>query len=142
MFAYHGHYLLLDLATGRRERVALPEEEARAYLGGAGLAVRWLYRHAPAGVEPFGAENPLVLASCPLVDTGLTTTSKVCFAARSPQTRLLGESLLSSHFAVTFKRTGWDGLVLTGACAELSALVLDEEGEHVGIARRLVPPEH
>ena len=68
-----------------------------------------------------------MLASCPLVDTGITTTSKACFAARSPQTGLVGESLISSHFTVAFKRTGWDGLVLTGACDQLSALVLDEE---------------
>src|SRR5438093_8443010 len=112
MFGYHGQYLLLDLTTGNWERVPLPEAEARAFLGGAGLAVRWLYRHAPAGVEPFGPANPLVLASCPLVDSGITTTSKACFAARSPQTGLVGESLISSHFTIHFKRTGWDGLVL------------------------------
>jgi aldehyde:ferredoxin oxidoreductase len=131
--AYHGRYLLLDLSTGERNSLPLTGEEARAFLGGAGLAVRWLYRHAPAGVEPFAPENPLVLASCPLVDTGLTTTSKACFAARSPQTGLLGESLISSHFTIAFKRTGWDGLVLTGACEELSALVLEEE------CARLIP---
>src|SRR5438309_11514681 len=108
MNAYHGHYLWFDLATGERQALPLTAAEARAYLGGAGLAVRWLYRHAPAGVEPFAPPNPLVLASCPLVDTGVTTTSKACFAARSPQTGLLGESLISSHFTVAFKRTGWD----------------------------------
>jgi aldehyde:ferredoxin oxidoreductase len=127
MHGYHGRYLLLDLATGGRETLPLPEAEARAYLGGAGLATRWLYRHAPAGVEPFAPENPLVLASCPLVDTGITTTAKAAFAARSPQTRLLGESLISSHFAITLKRSGWDGLVITGACDHLSVLIVDEE---------------
>src|SRR5205085_11389349 len=84
-------------------------------------------RHGPAGVDPFAAENPLVLAGCPLVDTGITTTSKACFAARSPQTGFVGESLISSHFAVALKRAGWDGLVVTGACDELSVLVVDEE---------------
>src|SRR5262245_26818454 len=127
MFAYHGRYLLLDLGSGERQAMPLSEAEARAYLGGAGLATRWLYRHAPAGVDPFGPENPLVLAACPFVDTGLTTTAKACFAARSPQTGLLGESLISSHFAIALKRTGWDCLVLTGACSELSALVVEED---------------
>jgi aldehyde:ferredoxin oxidoreductase len=128
---YYGRYLLFDLAASRGESLPLPEAEARAYLGGAGLATRWLHRHAPARVEPFAPENPLVLASCPLVDTGLTTTSRACFAARSPQTRLLGESLISSHFAIALKRSGWDGLVLTGACDRLSVLVVDEEEARV-----------
>jgi aldehyde:ferredoxin oxidoreductase len=127
VFAYHGRYLWLDVTTGRQECLPLPEAEARAYLGGAGLATRWLYRHAPAGVDPFAPENPLVLASCPMVDTGLTTTSKATFAARSPQTGFLGESLISSHFAIALKRTGWDGLVVQGACDTLSALVIDED---------------
>jgi aldehyde:ferredoxin oxidoreductase len=127
MRGYFGRYLLFDLTTGRRETLPLPEPEARAYLGGAGLATRWLYRHAPAGVDPFGPKNPLVLASCPLVDTGITTTAKAAFAARSPQTGLLGESLISSHFTIALKRTGWDGLVLHGRCEALSALVVDED---------------
>lgn len=127
LYAYYGRYLLIDLSSGRCEPQPLPAAEARAYLGGAGLAARWLYRHAPAGVEPFAPENPLVLAGCPLVDTGLTTTAKAAFAARSPLTRFLGESLISSHFAIALKRTGWDGLVMNGACALLSVLVVDGE---------------
>src|SRR5205809_7249778 len=114
MNGYYGRYLVIDLPTGASRAVPLPEEEARAYLGGAGLAAWWLLRHAPAGVDPFAPENPLVLAGCPLVDTGITTTSKACFAARSPQTGFLGESLISSHFAVALKRTGWDGVVVVG----------------------------
>jgi aldehyde:ferredoxin oxidoreductase len=136
MHGYYGRYLAIDLETGERMEQALAEGEARAYLGGAGLAARWLYRHAAAGVSPLGAASPLVLASCPLVDTGLTTTAKAAFAARSPLTGLLGESLISSHFAIALKRTGWDGLVLRGACRELSALVLDEE-----VARIVAVPE-
>jgi aldehyde:ferredoxin oxidoreductase len=127
MPGYHGRCLRVDLSTGAAEPLPLPGAEARAYVGGAGLAVRWLYRHAPASVDPYAPENPLVLASCPLVDTGLTTTAKAAFAARSPLTGLLGESLISSHFAIALKRTGWDGLVIEGECPELSALVVDED---------------
>src|SRR5262245_46133479 len=106
MLGYYGRYLTIDLATAERGELALAEGEARAYLGGAGLAARWLYRHAAAGADPLGPESPLVVASCPLVDTGLTTTAKAAFASRSPLTGLLGESLLSSHFAIALKRTG------------------------------------
>ena len=127
MHGYYGRYLHCDLTTSRRETLRLTGAEARAYVGGAGLAAWWLYRHGRAGVDPLAPESPLILASCPLVDTGLTTTAKAAFAARSPLTGLLGESLISSHFAISLKRTGWDGLAVAGACEELSVLALDEE---------------
>lgn len=131
MFGYHRRYLRIRLPGGESESHPLEEAEARAYLGGSGLATRWLYRHSPAGLEPLSPANPLVLASCPLVDSGLTTTAKAAFAARSPQSGLLGESLLSSHFAIQLKRTGWDGFVIEGGCDQLSALVVDGDAVRV-----------
>ncbi|MFN3650933.1 MAG: aldehyde ferredoxin oxidoreductase family protein [Armatimonadota bacterium] len=128
MPGYHGRYLLLEIDRGDRTVCSLREREARALLGGPGLAARWLYRHTPAGVDPFSAENALVLATSPLVDTGVTTSSRACFSTRSPQTGFLGESLVSSRFAVALKRTGWDGLVILGALPRLSVLAV-EEGE-------------
>ena len=126
MHGYHGRYLLVSLPDGRASVQPLSQDEARRFIGGSGLATWWLLRHNPPGVEPLSAQNALVLASCPLVDTGFTTTAKAAFAARSPQTGFLGESLLSSRFAIQFKRTGYDGLVVLGGCETLSALIVDE----------------
>lgn len=137
MHGYYGRYLAIDLASGDTTAWPLGEGEARRFLGGAGLAARWLYRHAAAGLDPLAPESPLVLASCPLVDTGLTTTAKAAFAARSPLTGLLGESLISSHFAIALKRTGWDGLVVTGRCPSLSVLVVAGEETRIEPAPEL-----
>lgn len=127
MHGYHGRYLQVTLPDGHAGVHPLLPEEARRFVGGSGLATWWLLRHNPAAVEPLSADNALVLASCPLVDTGFTTTAKAAFAARSPQTGFLGESLLSSRFAIQFKRTGFDGLVVLGGCETLSALIVDED---------------
>ena len=127
MHGYHGRYLLVSLPEGRASVPPLSQEEARCFIGGSGLATWWLLRHNAPGVEPLSAENALVLASCPLVDTGFTTTAKAAFAARSPQTGFLGESLLSSRFAIQFKRTGHDGLVVLGGCETLSALIVEDD---------------
>ncbi len=127
MTGYHGRGLAYCLSTRLGRAFSLSQDEASTWLGGTGLATYWLYAHSVAGLDPLGPENPLVLAASPLVDTGLTTTSRAAIAARSPQTGLIGESLISSHFAVALRRSGWDGLVVTGACRELSVLVVDEE---------------
>jgi aldehyde:ferredoxin oxidoreductase len=127
MAGYHGRYGVLHLPSGSLSSRPLAPLEARSLLGGVGLAALWLLRHAPIGVDPLGPDNPLIFTSAPLVDTGVTTTSRAAVAARSPQTGLIGESLISSHFAIALRRTGWDGLVITGRCPELSLLVLDED---------------
>jgi aldehyde:ferredoxin oxidoreductase len=131
MFGYSGNYLLVDLESEGCERRTLSHQEARSFLGGSGLATRWLLRHSAAGVDPFGPDNPLVFAACPLVDSGVTTTARAALAARSPQTGLLGESLLSSRFAIGLKRTGWDGVVVRGCCDRLSILVVGPTGSHL-----------
>jgi len=126
VYGYAGRVLIVQADTGAWHAMPLSPAEAQRWLGGAGLAVWWLYQFSRPGIEPLDPSAPLVLAGCPLVDTGITTTSRAAFAARSPQTRLLGESLISSHFAVALRRAGWDGLVLTGAAPEWSVLLVGE----------------
>ncbi|HEY3107645.1 MAG TPA: aldehyde ferredoxin oxidoreductase family protein [Chloroflexota bacterium] len=125
MYGYHGRYLLIDLSSGDSRVEPLPEAVCRAVLGGSGLASYLLYRHCPAGADPLGPQNPLVLAASPLIGTGITTASKVALATRSPQTGMIGDSLSSSYLALALKRTGVDALVLSGAAARPSALVVD-----------------
>jgi aldehyde:ferredoxin oxidoreductase len=76
-----------------------------------------LYDYAPPRVEPFAPENPLIFTNAPLVDTGLTTTAKFAVVTTSPLTGFIADSLSSSFFALEFKRTGLDAIVITGAAA-------------------------
>src|SRR5262245_41340022 len=127
MFGYHGRYLLINLSPGAAEWRPLPEEVLRRFLGGAGLAAWRLHREAPAGIDPLAPEAPLVFCFSPLVGTPLTTSAKFAVVAKSPLTFRLNDALSSSHFALAGKRTGADALVLVGACARPSVLVIDED---------------
>lgn len=126
MFGYHGRYLRIDLAAGAGTRVPLAEDVLRRFLGGAGLGAYLLHREAPAGLEPLAPEAPLIFCFSPLVGTPLTTSAKFAVVAKSPLTDRLNDALSSSHFALAGKRTGGDALVITGACAAPSVLVIDD----------------
>ncbi len=126
MFGYHGRYLRIDLTHGTSEWAPLPETVLRRFLGGVGLATYLMHREAPAGVEPFAPEAPVVFGLSPLVGTPLTTSAKFAVAAKSPLTNRLNDALSSSHFAIAAKRAGFDALVITGACAEPSVLVIED----------------
>jgi len=120
---FHGRYWRFDLSERRGERVAIPEEVLRAYLGGVGLGSWLLYREAPEGVDPLAPEAPLVFAFSPLVGTPLTTSAKFAVVAKSPLTGLLCDALSSSHFAIAGKRMGVDAIVLVGRCEAPSVLI-------------------
>src|SRR5215469_12289851 len=126
MFGYHGRYLHIDLTRGAATEMTLPENVLRRFLGGVGLGTYLMHREAPQGVDPLAPEAPLIFSLSPLVGTPLTTSAKFAVLAKSPLTARLNDALSSSHFALAAKRAGYDALVVTGACAAPSLLVIDD----------------
>ena len=124
-------------APAQAEALELPEEVLRACIGGAGLGTWLMHRLAPPGVEPLAPEAPLAFVFSPLVGTPLTTSAKFAVVAKSPLTGLLNDALASSHFAIAGKLTGNDAIVVRGACAEPSVLLVDGDGARVEPAAEL-----
>jgi aldehyde:ferredoxin oxidoreductase len=135
---YCGSYLRADLSAPRFERIVLPEDVLRRFVGGSGLGTWLLARESPAGVEPFAPEAALVIALSPLVGTPLTTSAKFAVVAKSPLTNRICDALASDRFAIELKRSPMDALVLTGACADWSVLVIDDGEARLESAADLV----
>jgi aldehyde:ferredoxin oxidoreductase len=126
MFGYHGRYLRIDLSHGAIDWLPLPENVLRRFLGGVGLATYLMHREGPARGDPLAPDAPLIFSLSPLVGTPLTTSAKLAVAAKSPLTDRLNDALTSSHFAIAAKKAGFDALVVTGACASPSVLIIDD----------------
>ena len=125
---YFGRALVVDASAGTSYVLPLPDELLRAYIGGAGLGA-WLMHHlGPPGVDPLAPAAPLAYVFSPLVGTPLTTSAKFAVVAKSPLTGLLTDALASSHFAIAGKLTGYDAIVVTGACSRPSVLLIDGDG--------------
>jgi aldehyde:ferredoxin oxidoreductase len=131
MGGYHGRYLRIDVTRGNAEWVPLPGPVLRKFIGGVGLGTWLMHTEAPAGVDPFAPEAPLVFCFSPLVGTPLTTSAKFAVLAKSPLTFRLNDALSSSHFALAGKRTGADALVLVGARDLPGVLVVEDGGVRV-----------
>src|SRR3954464_9581067 len=125
---YFGRALVVDLADASAERLPLPEDVLRAYIGGAGLGAWLMHRLAPPRVDPLAPEAPLAFCFSPLVGTPLTTSAKFAVVAKSPLTGMLNDALSSSHFAISGKLTGYDAIVVRGRCATPSVLLVDGDG--------------
>src|SRR3954462_15018856 len=131
---YFRRAVVIDLADASAEVLPLDDHVLRGYIGGAGLGAWLMHELAPPGVDPLGPEAPLAFCFSPLVGTPLTTSAKFAVVAKSPLTGLLNDALASSHFAIAGKLTGHDAIVVHGACAEPSVLLVDGDGAGLGPA--------
>ena len=78
---YNGKILHVDL-TSRQLSVEEPEEAFyRKYMGGSALAMYYLLRDMPPGVDPLGPDNMLVLALSVLTGTAISGQSRMTAAA-------------------------------------------------------------
>ena len=123
-----GRALVVDATDGTATALPLPDDVLRAYIGGAGLGAWLMHRLAPPRVDPLAPDAPLAFCFSPLVGTPLTTSAKFAVVAKSPLTGMLNDALASSHFAIAGKLTGNDAIVVRGACAEPSVLLVDGDG--------------
>src|SRR5690349_20872911 len=125
---YSGRALVVDAGAGTSPTLELPDNLLRAYVGGAGLGAWLMHRLGPPQVDPLSPPAPLAYVFSPLVGTPLTTSAKFAVVAKSPLTGMLTDALASSHFAIAGKLTGYDAIVLRGARATSSVLLIDGAG--------------
>lgn len=114
MNGYTGKLLFVDLTSGRIHSEELNEGYARDYLGGSGLAARYLYDWLDPSTDPLGPENPLVFMTGPLDGTGAPSSGRFVVCARSPQTGMWGEANAGNFFGPELKFAGYDGIVVKG----------------------------
>lgn len=124
---YHGRSLHVDASTGVSRALAIPPEILRRFIGGAGLGTWLLLEHTPGSVDALAPDAPLIFVFSPLVGSPLTTSAKFAVLAKSPLTRRINDSLSSSHFAISGKKTGYDAFVLTGKAETTSCLVIEPD---------------
>ncbi len=115
---YIGKILSVDLTNGKMVEERLNAEYARMFIGGSGLAARYIYDLADAGTDPLGPENPLVFMTGPLVGTRAPSCHRYVICARSPQTRFWGESNIGGFLGPHLRFAGYDGLIIKGQAAE------------------------
>ncbi len=114
MAGWFGNYLWVDLTERKTDVRPLERKTLEDYLGGAGLGARLLYDSTTSDTDAMGPENPLIAFTGPFTGTRVPSSSRHHIMSRSPLTGILGESNVGGSWAVHFKKTGHDGLVITG----------------------------
>ncbi|MBU7013223.1 MAG: aldehyde ferredoxin oxidoreductase family protein [Theionarchaea archaeon] len=114
MKGFRGKILVVDLSSETIKTELVNEEIARAFLGGAGYAVRYLYDLVDEGTDPLGPENPLFFMTGPLTGTLAPSAGRWVVCAKSPLSQIWGESNCGGFFGAELKFAGFDGILVKG----------------------------
>ena len=106
--------LTVDLSTGTIGEYLISSDWLNEYLGGASLAARMLYEHFTPDLEPLSPQAPLLFLNGPLTGTAGPAVGRFVVVARSPATRLWGESNCGGFWGVELRKAGFDGLWVSG----------------------------
>ncbi len=113
-YGFMGCILRVDLTEGSISSEEIRRDWAEKYIGGSGLATRYLYEQVPKGIDPLGPENVLIFMTGPLTGTASASASRYSAVAKSPQTGIWGHANSGGSFGPALKRSGYDGIILEG----------------------------
>ena len=117
--------LKINLTTGKTEEYVIPKQWEKDFLGGASLAARILYEHLTPELDPLLPEAPLLFLTGPLTGTSGPTTGRFVVCGKSPATGLWAESNIGGFWGPELRKTGYDGLWVTGKASAPVYLWLD-----------------
>jgi len=106
--------LRVDLSKGTARAEEFPESLYIDFIGGDGLAGKIIYDEVGADVEPLEPENRVIFAVGPFQGTGIPGDAKFCISTKSPLTKTYANTLAGANWGPTFKKTGYDALIVQG----------------------------
>ncbi|MFX1303271.1 MAG: aldehyde ferredoxin oxidoreductase family protein [Promethearchaeota archaeon] len=107
-----GKILRVNLANGKISEEFPDEQTLKLYLGGAGLATKYLIDEVPKGIDPLGPENKLIFMTGPLTGTPSPSTGRYSVVAKSPLTGIWGQANSAGFWGRDLKRSGFDGIIV------------------------------
>jgi len=114
MYGYQGKFLFVDLGAKETGTMELTAEQAKNYIGGAGLSARLMYDKVDKNRDPLAPDSPLVFAVGPFTGTPIPMVSRSSICGVSPLTGIWGEATTGGVFPFRLKAAGFDGIYITG----------------------------
>jgi aldehyde:ferredoxin oxidoreductase len=114
MNGYLGKLLVVDLTSGKIEDEPLNKDYANQFIGGSGLAARYLYDSLDPDTSPLNPANPLFFITGPLTGTRAPMCGRHVVCARSPLTGVWNEAHVGGFVGAELRFAGYDGIIIRG----------------------------
>ena len=119
-----GIILDINLSTRKIQKIKLPEEDIKNFMGGRGLAMKILYDRIKPGTDPFSEENPLIFMPGTFSGLPIPSSSRTCVVTKSPRTSpkkakfehssTVSYSNMGGFIGPEIKFAGYEGIVVSG----------------------------
>ena len=127
MSGWTGKLLRVDLTAGTSVVEDIPEQWLREYMGGRGLAARYLYEEMDPTVDPLGPDNVLIFANGPLTGTPVPCGARYMVVTKGALTNAITTSNSGGHWGPEVKFAGYDLIILKGCAAKPSYLFIYDD---------------
>ena len=104
----------VDLNKAKVEVLPLREDLQRNFLGGEGIASRFLWEMVRPQIDPFSPENVIIFGSSPLNGTIFPAGARACIVFKSPETGTVSMSNIGGWWSSELKFAGYDLIAVTG----------------------------
>ncbi len=114
MNGWTGKLLRVNLTTGQHRVEDVPEAWLRDYVGGRGVADRYLWAELDPTVDPLAPDNKLIFAAGPLTGTPTPCGARYMVVTKGALTNAITTSNSGGHWGPELKFAGYDLLLLEG----------------------------
>src|SRR5213596_1223027 len=118
MNGWTGKLLRVNLRTRQPRIENIPEAWLREYIGGRGVADRYLWEELDPKVDPLSPENKLIFATGPLTGTPVSCGARYMVVTKGALTNAITTSNSGGHWGPELKFAGYDMVILTGRSPE------------------------
>src|SRR4051794_41823872 len=107
-----GKVLRVDLTAGSWKVESTRADWCRKYIGGRGLAARYLFEEMDPQGDALSPENKLIFATGPLTGTNTPTGARYMGVTKGPPTGAITTSNSGGHWGPGVKYAGSDMVIL------------------------------
>src|SRR2546425_1302512 len=122
MAGWTGKLLRVNLTTGRSRAEDIPADWLQDYIGGRGVADRYVWQELNPRVDPLSPDNKLIFATGPLTGTPVPCGARYMVVTKGALTSAITTSNSGGHWGPELKFAGYDMVILTGRAPEPSYL--------------------
>jgi aldehyde:ferredoxin oxidoreductase len=122
-----GKALYVNLTKGKCVVEDIPEEWARDYIGGRGLAAKYLYERMNPKADPLGPKNLLIFATGPLTGTSVSSASRYMVVTKGALTGAITTSNSGGHWGPELKFAGYDLVMIDGKASQPSYIFIYDD---------------
>jgi aldehyde:ferredoxin oxidoreductase len=123
-----GKILRVNLSSGKITTESVPEKIAADFIGGRGYGIKYLYDEIPAGADPLGEENKLIMLTGPLAGTMAQAVSRWVVCTKSPLTGAFARSVCGADFGAWMKFADYEIIIIEGKAAKPVYLHISSDG--------------